>query len=102
MIDVQPMLASEMVIQKPKLQQRRTSRVKQSTVGRRLFSTVRSRQDAEPIMLLTVTNSVYGDCPDAVVFRYSHWNQPATYCDENVECEVECEAVDLTTTDLLM
>ena len=105
--DVEPMQAADMIVKKPKLRAsstRRTS-MRESSAARKLFSTSRSRHDAEPFTVADIANAVYPDCSDGVVFNYCFESSAVNYepySDVNVALCVECTAVDTKVLPLSM
>lgn len=95
--NVEPVHACDMIVEKPKFRfgAKRKSIVRQSTTVRRLFSTVRSSSDAEPLSLDQVAGAMFPECPNSVALRYSHSAAQQHYdpsADVNVGHTEECES----------
>jgi len=107
MTDLKPMRAEDMIVVKPKLRPKGTRRAsaKEAHAVRRLFKTERSKVDAEPLTLNAITDAVYPECSDGVVFRYSHEGAESSYepwDDLNVCATEECASSGFTCGEQLM
>ena len=99
--DVVPMKTCDMVVEKPKFQRKRKidslTTVHSSVVNRKLFAVSGSSSITQTLTLADFTNSLYPECPLAVAFNYSYFDNEKQYeisDDVNVENTEECLSVD--------